>query len=69
MATKAKQSKRPRKESPDATELLVLELQEIHNAESQLTRVGPRLSKAIDSDKADQNDVQPCLSVARRGTR
>ena len=51
MATKAKQSKRPRKESPDATELLVLELQEIHNAETQLTRVGPRLSKAIDSDK------------------
>jgi ferritin-like metal-binding protein YciE len=51
MATKAKQSKRPRKESPDATELLVLELQEIHNAESQLTRVGPRLSKAIESDK------------------
>jgi ferritin-like metal-binding protein YciE len=51
MATKAKQSKRPRKDSPDATELLVLELQEIHNAESQLTRVGPRLSKAIESDK------------------
>jgi ferritin-like metal-binding protein YciE len=51
MATKAKQSKRPRKESPDATELLVLELQEIHNAESQLTRVGPRLSKAIESEK------------------
>jgi ferritin-like metal-binding protein YciE len=26
-------------------------LQEIHNAESQLTRVGPRLSKAIESEK------------------
>jgi ferritin-like metal-binding protein YciE len=50
MATKAKQRKRSRKESLDATALLVLELQEIHNAESQLSRVGPRLSKAIDSE-------------------
>jgi ferritin-like metal-binding protein YciE len=52
MATKAKQGRRqPRKESPDATELLVLELQAIHNAENQLSRVLPRLSKAIDSKK------------------
>jgi ferritin-like metal-binding protein YciE len=52
MATKAKQNRRRlRKETPDATELLVLELQAIHNAESQLSRVLPRLSKAIDSDK------------------
>src|SRR4030081_1145293 len=51
MATRAKQSRRPRKESPDATELLVLELQAIHNAESQLSRVIPRLSKATDSEQ------------------
>jgi ferritin-like metal-binding protein YciE len=52
MATKAKQGRqRPRKENPDATELLVLELQAIHNAESQLSRVLPRLSKAIDLEK------------------
>jgi ferritin-like metal-binding protein YciE len=52
MATKARQGRRrPRKETPDATELLVLELQAIHNAESQLSSVLPRLSKAIDSEK------------------
>jgi ferritin-like metal-binding protein YciE len=51
MATRAKQSRRPRKESPDATELLVLELQAIHNAESQLSRVIPRISKATDSEQ------------------
>jgi ferritin-like metal-binding protein YciE len=50
MPTKPK-STRVRKESPDATELLVLELQAIHNAESQLARVVPRLSKAIDSEQ------------------
>jgi ferritin-like metal-binding protein YciE len=36
-------------QSPDASELLVLELQEIHSAESQLARVLPRLSKAAES--------------------
>jgi ferritin-like metal-binding protein YciE len=51
MVTKAKQSRRPRKESPDATKLLVLELQAIHNAESQLSRVIPKLSKATDSEQ------------------
>lgn len=52
MATKAKQGRRrPRKEIPDANELLILELQAIHNAENQLSRVLPRLSKAIDSEK------------------
>ena len=35
--------------SPDASELLVLELQQIHSAESQLSRVLPRLSKAAQS--------------------
>ena len=51
MATKRKSSGRSQKDSPDATELLVLELQEIHSAESQLSRVLPRLSKALDSEE------------------
>ena len=38
-----------RKKSPDANELLVLELQQIHSAENQLSRVLPRLSKAAQS--------------------
>lgn len=38
-----------RRKSPDANELLVLELQQIHNAENQLSRVLPRLSKAAQS--------------------
>jgi ferritin-like metal-binding protein YciE len=42
--------RKSKKESPDGTELLVLELQEIHSAESQLARVMPRLVKAIESD-------------------
>lgn len=49
MASKGK-SNRARKESPDGTELLVLELQEIHNAENQLSRVLPRLVKTVQSD-------------------
>jgi ferritin-like metal-binding protein YciE len=52
MATRAKarnQSRRP-KESLDANALLVLELQQIHNAETQLSRQLPRLSKAVQSD-------------------
>jgi ferritin-like metal-binding protein YciE len=51
MATKRKSSARSSKNSPDATELLVLELQEIHSAESQLSRVLPRLSKSLDSEE------------------
>jgi ferritin-like metal-binding protein YciE len=53
MAAKSKSS-RAKKESPDGTELLVLELQEIHSAESQLSRVMPRLAKAVESDKLRQ---------------
>lgn len=49
MATKRKSTK-SKKESPDASELLVLELQEIHSAESQLARVMPRIAKAIETD-------------------
>jgi len=51
MASKAKTSRRPRKESPDANELLVLELQEIHSAENQLSRLLPRLAKVVQSQK------------------
>src|SRR3954471_22532897 len=49
MAAKRKTT-RQKKESPDATELLVLELQQIHSAETQLARVLPRIAKALDSD-------------------
>jgi ferritin-like metal-binding protein YciE len=51
MAAKRKSAGRPRKESPDANELLTLELQEIHSAESQLSRVLPRLSTSAASAK------------------
>lgn len=54
MAAKRKSSRSQRKESPDANELLVLELQEIHSAEAQLARVMPRLAKAVQSDKLRQ---------------
>jgi ferritin-like metal-binding protein YciE len=47
---KAKSSRKARKETPGANELLVLELQEIHSAESQLSRVLPRLSQAVQSE-------------------
>jgi len=46
---KAKASRQRRRMSPDAQELLVLELQQIHSAESQLSRALPRLSKAAQS--------------------
>jgi ferritin-like metal-binding protein YciE len=35
--------------TPDGKDLLILELQEIHSGESQLSRVLPRLSKSADS--------------------
>jgi ferritin-like metal-binding protein YciE len=50
MASKGKSSGRSSKESPDGSELLVLELQEIHSAESQLSRILPRLVKAAESE-------------------
>jgi len=46
----AKKSRRRSKESPTASELLVLELQSIHSAESQLARALPRLNETVDSD-------------------
>lgn len=48
--SKAKSQSRRQKESPDASDLLVLELQQIHSAETQLARQLPRLSKAVESD-------------------
>ena len=54
MATRRKTRRVSRKESPDANELLVLELQEIHSAESQLARVLPRLSRAVQSNSLRQ---------------
>jgi ferritin-like metal-binding protein YciE len=51
---KSKSSKQSKKEPPDCTELAVLELQEIHSAETQLGRVLPRLAKAVQSKKLRQ---------------
>lgn len=39
------------KQSPDVEELMLLEMREIHSAESQLSRVLPRLAKAVESEK------------------
>lgn len=47
-------SKSIRKHTPDANELLLAELKEIHSAESQLTKALPRLAKAIQSDRLKQ---------------
>jgi ferritin-like metal-binding protein YciE len=54
MVAKRKASKRTQKESPDGTGLLVLELQEIHSAESQLSRALPRMSKAAQAESLRQ---------------
>jgi ferritin-like metal-binding protein YciE len=50
MPTQRRSNSPSRKESPDGRQLLVLELQEIHSAESQLSRVLPRLAKSAISD-------------------
>jgi ferritin-like metal-binding protein YciE len=39
------------KQSPDVNELLLLEARDVHSAESQLSRVLPRLAKAVESEK------------------
>jgi ferritin-like metal-binding protein YciE len=54
MAAQRKSSRRSQRESLDGTELLVLELQEIHSAENQLSRVLPRIAKAANSDSLRQ---------------
>jgi ferritin-like metal-binding protein YciE len=43
-------STRHSKQSPDCRELLVMELQQIHHAEAQLSRMLPRLGKAAQSE-------------------
>jgi ferritin-like metal-binding protein YciE len=47
----ARKSQRRSKETPSGQELLVLELQQIHSAESQLARALPRLNKAVESEQ------------------
>jgi ferritin-like metal-binding protein YciE len=54
MASTKRKSTRSKKEALDGRELLVLELQEIHSAESQLSRVLPRLIKAAESETLRQ---------------
>lgn len=44
-------SKKPQKQTPEPEELLITELRDIYSAEKQLTRVLPRLGKAVESDK------------------
>jgi ferritin-like metal-binding protein YciE len=51
MAAKRKSRGQSKKESPDANQLLTLELQEIHSAESQLSRVLPRITKSVESER------------------
>jgi len=54
MAAKRKSSGRSKKESPDGMGLLGMELQEIHSAENQLSRVLPRLAKVVESNTLRQ---------------
>jgi ferritin-like metal-binding protein YciE len=51
MARSSKSSKQSKRESPDCTELLVMELQQIYSAETQLARTLPRLAKSAQSEK------------------
>jgi len=46
----ARRASRRQRESLDANALLLMELQQIHSAETQLARQLPRLSKAVESD-------------------
>jgi ferritin-like metal-binding protein YciE len=50
MASKTPSKRKSRKQSPDANQLLVMELQQIHSAESQLGRMAPRFIEAAASD-------------------
>ena len=50
MAKKRSSSNTQTKKSPDGTGLLVLELQEIHSAETQLSRVLPKYAKVVESE-------------------
>jgi ferritin-like metal-binding protein YciE len=50
----AKKSKRRTKEAPNARDLLVLELQQIHSAESQLSRALTRINRDAESNQLRQ---------------
>jgi ferritin-like metal-binding protein YciE len=65
MATQRKSTRSRQKQAPDGRELLVLELQEIHSAESQLSRVLPRLMKAVQSDELREH-IEERLSQGER---
>lgn len=59
MPSTRKANRPSQKESPDGRDLLILELQEIHSAESQLSRVLPRLGKSAESASLrDQLDAR-----------
>ena len=59
MPSTRKPNRPSQKESPDGRDLLILELQEIHSAESQLSRVLPRLGKSAESASLrDQLDAR-----------
>jgi len=64
----ARKSSRTRKASPDGNELLVLELQEIHSAESQLSRTLPKLMKSVESEEL-RGCLEERLSQGERLTR
>jgi ferritin-like metal-binding protein YciE len=50
MAKKRTSRKQSRKQSPGGSELLMLELQQIHSAENQLVRALPRFAKVVESE-------------------
>ena len=50
MAKKRTSTRRSSKTSPGGSELLTLELQQIHSAENQLARVLPQFAKVVESD-------------------
>ena len=52
--SKSRASSSSKKEAPDLQEILVTELQEIHSAEKQLSRIIPRLAKAADNETLQQ---------------
>lgn len=50
----SKTAKKAARQTPEPQELLLTELREIYNAENQLSRVLPRLTKALESDTVRQ---------------
>ena len=69
MATKSKARRSSKKaQGPTLQELLVLELQEIHSAENQLSRMIPRITKAVDSESL-RTAVEQRAREASRSSR